>query len=189
MTASVDVVCLLCLCVFRCFKRTWRKLSRGDRCRDYVFSLTILICAADSVRGAITCRYPYINNLLRPTVCVIFFSSVSTNLKSVLFDFRESLVILTCIFVYLLYFAAVGMFIFEGTTTGFASFSSLGESYYQLVILITTSNFPDIMLYAYNTSTWYTLYFIVFVLFGVFFLLNVLLGVIFENYKKATEEN
>ena len=130
VTASVDVVCLLCLCVFRCFKRTWRKLSRGDRCRDYVFSLTILICAADSVRGAITCRYPYINNLLRPTVCVIFFSSVSTNLKSVLFDFRESLVILTCIFVYLLYFAAVGMFIFEGTTTGFASFSSLGESYY-----------------------------------------------------------
>ena len=65
----------------------------------------------------------------------------------------------------------------------------MGESYYQLVILITTSNFPDIMLHSYNDNTWYTLYFIVFILFGVFFLLNVLLGVIFENYKRATLEN
>ena len=45
------------------------------------------------------------------------------------------------------------------------------------------------MLHSYNDNTWYTLYFIVFILFGVFFLLNVLLGVIFENYKKATLEN
>jgi two pore calcium channel protein len=43
------------------------------------------------------------------------------------------------------------------------------------------------MLYAYNTSTWYTLYFVIFILFGVFFLMNVLLGVIFDNYKRHQE--
>ena len=78
-----------------------------------------MVCAIDSVYAAIVCKYPYINNLLRPAVCVIFFSSVSTNLKSVLFDFRDSVVVLSFIFVYIAYFAAVGMFIFEGTYTGF----------------------------------------------------------------------
>lgn len=40
------------------------------------------------------------------------------------------------------------------------------------------------MLPAYNTSTWYTIYFIFYVAFGVFFLMNVLLAVIFDNYKR-----
>ena len=52
------------------------------------------------------------------------------------------------------------------------------------MVLITTSNFPDVMLQAYNTSTWFTIYFIFFIVFGVFFLMNVLLAVIFDNYKR-----
>lgn len=43
------------------------------------------------------------------------------------------------------------------------------------------------MLEAYHTSTWYTIYFVVFVIFGVFFLMNVLLAVIFDNYKRRVE--
>ena len=43
------------------------------------------------------------------------------------------------------------------------------------------------MLPAYNTSTWYTVFFIVYVIFGVFFLMNVLLAVIFDNYKRRVE--
>lgn len=56
------------------------------------------------------------------------------------------------------------------------------------MILITTSNFPDVMLYAYAENTIYVLFFVIFVLFGVFFLLNLLLGVIFDNYKRRIEE-
>ena len=43
------------------------------------------------------------------------------------------------------------------------------------------------MLEAYNTSTWYTIFFIIFVIFGVFFLMNVLLAVIFDNYKRRVQ--
>ena len=43
------------------------------------------------------------------------------------------------------------------------------------------------MLQAYNTSTWFTIYFICFVIFGVFFLMNVLLAVIFDNYKRRVQ--
>ena len=95
--------------------------------------------------------------------------------------------VLACIFIYIGYFAVIGYFILEGTFQGFADFDSLGDTYFALTILITTSNFPDVMLFAYNTSTWYTIYFILFVIFGVFFLMNVLLGVIFDNYKRRIE--
>ena len=63
----------------------------------------------------------------------------------------------------------------------------MGETFYQLTVLITTSNFPDVMLAAYNTSTWFTVFFVIFIIFGVFFLMNVLLAVIFDNYKKQVE--
>jgi len=153
-----------------------------------MFYLTITICAADDIKALITFSYPLINYLLRPVVCIIFFSQLRSNLKSVALDLKDSIVVLFCIFAYIMYFAAVGMFIFDGTQTGFTSFSSLGDSFYSLIILITTSNFPDIMLYAYAESTVYVLFFVIFVLFGVFFLLNLLLGVIFDNYKRRIEE-
>ena len=92
-----------------------------------------------------------------------------------------------CIFLYIGYFAAIGFFIVEGTFEGYGDFNTIGNTYYQLVVLITTSNFPDIMLQAYNTSTWYTLFFVSFVIFGVFFLMNVLLAVIFYNYKRRVQ--
>lgn len=120
-------------------------------------------------------------------MCVIFFGSIRQNLKSVVYDFKDSIIVLMCIFIYIMYFAAIGFFILEGTAEGFQDFDSFGDTYYQLTVLITTSNFPDVMLMAYNTNTWYTIYFVAFVMFGVFFLMNVLLAVIFDNYKRRVE--
>ena len=147
----------------------------------------MLVCSIDVIRAAIFYQYPYVNNLCRPWVCVIFFSSIRQNLKSVVYDFKDSIIVLMCIFIYIMYFAAIGYFILEGTSQGFADFDTFGDTYYQLTVLITTSNFPDVMLEAYNTSTAYTIFFIVFVTFGVFFLMNVLLAVIFDNYKRRIE--
>ena len=155
--------------------------------RNYIFMTIMIVCSADVIRAAVCYQYPYVNNLCRPWVCIIFFSSIRQNLKSVAYDFKDSIIVLACIFLYIGYFAAIGFFILEGTFQGYADFDTYGDTFYQLIVLITTSNFPDIMLQAYFTSTWYTLYFIFFIVFGVFFLMNVLLGVIFDNYKRRVQ--
>lgn len=147
----------------------------------------MVVCSIDVIRAAMFYQYPYVNNLCRPWVCVIFFGSIRQNLKSVVYDFKDSIIVLACIFIYICYFSAIGFFILEGTSQGFSDFDSFGDTYYQLTVLITTSNFPDVMLQAYNTSTAYTIFFVVFVMFGVFFLMNVLLAVIFDNYKRRVE--
>ena len=183
--STVDLLCLVSLCLYRMYKQKWRKLGQWDQIRNWVFLTIMLICSADLIRAALFYHYPYVNNLCRPWVCIIFFSSIRQNLKSVVYDFKDSFIILSCIFLlYIAYFSAIGFFFLEGTFQGYAIFETYGDTFYELVVLITTSNFPDIMLLAYYASTWYTVYFIAFVIFGVFFLMNVLLGVIFENYKQ-----
>lgn len=185
--SSLDLFCLLCLCVFRLYKQKWRRLTTWDKARNWVFFTIQLVCSIDVIRAAIYYQYPYVNNLCRPWVCVIFFSSIRQNLKSVLYDFKDSIIVLMCIFLYVGYFAAIGYFIVEGTFQGYSDFNTIGNTYYSLIVLITTSNFPDIMLSAYNTSTWYTIFFVFFIIFGVFFLMNVLLAVIFDNYKRRVQ--
>lgn len=74
ISSSTDLVCLFVLTLFKVFKTTWRKLTPKDQLRNLLFYLTITICAADDIKALITFSYPLINYLLRPVVCIIFFS-------------------------------------------------------------------------------------------------------------------
>ena len=173
--------------LYRLQKAKFRKMQRNDTIRNWIYFVIMVLCIVDLIVATIMYRYPYFNNLCRPWICILSFNSMRQNLKNVVWDFKDSIVILICIFLFLTYFAVIGFFICEGTFQGYDTFNSMGATYWQLTVLITTSNFPDVMLEAYNDSTWYTVYFIVFVIFGVFFLMNVLLAVIFDNYKKTME--
>ena len=61
---------------------------------------------------------------------MVFFSTIRENLKTLLNDFKDSMVVLLSILVYILYFSAVGLFIFDGTMTGYESFETLGETFW-----------------------------------------------------------
>ena len=67
-------------------------------------------------------------------------------------------------------------------------FPNLGETYYQLTILLTTSNFPDVMLPAVQMNTLYFLFFWAFLTLGLYLLLNILLATIFSGYKTRITE-
>ena len=58
-----------------------------------------------------------------------------------------------------------------------------------MVILMTTANFPDIMLPSYKESYWYVLYFSSFLIFGLYFLMNFLLANVFNKFKDRLESN
>ncbi|RHY28886.1 hypothetical protein DYB32_005627 [Aphanomyces invadans] len=61
---------------------------------------------------------------------------------------------------------------------------SFVESAWQLLVLLTTANFPDIMMPAYTKNRAYGLFFIVFVAFGLFFLMNLILAQVFNNFQR-----
>ena len=64
----------------------------------------------------------------------------------------DSIQMVLFIALYILYFAWLGERLFKGTVEGVEYFSSFGNSCWNLLVLLTTANFPDILLPAYNAN-------------------------------------
>ena len=56
------------------------------------------------------------------------------------------------------------------------------EATWELLVLLTTANFPKVMMPAYTASRGYALFFVLYVCFGTFFLLNYVLAVVYSAY-------
>ena len=52
-----------------------------------------------------------------------------------------------------------------------------------MYVLLTTANFPDIMMPAYSKNTAYSLFFVIYMVINILILLNILLAVIYTNYR------
>ncbi|RYR43371.1 hypothetical protein Ahy_A08g039791 isoform H [Arachis hypogaea] len=84
---------------------------------------------------------------------------------------------------FLLFASWVAYVMFEDTIQGKTVFTSYGATLYQIFVLFTTSNNPDVWVPAYKASRWYCLYFIIFVLLGVYFVTNLVLAVVYDSFK------
>ena len=146
--------------------------------------LLYIICVTDLIITMVVIRAPTINNFLKPFTVLLFLPTIRQNMKTVIYDLKDSLVVLVIIFGFIFFFAFTGFFLFQGTLEGVTGFPDILTSYYNMLILLTTANFPDFMLPAYNVSRGYCVFFILFLMIGLYFLLNVLLAIVFDNYTK-----
>ncbi|MED6154975.1 mitochondrial thiamine pyrophosphate transporter [Stylosanthes scabra] len=84
---------------------------------------------------------------------------------------------------FLLFASWVAYVMFEDTIQGKTVFTSYGATLYQIFVLFTTSNNPDVWVPAYKASRWYCLYFVIYVLLGVYFVTNLVLAVVYDSFK------
>uniref|UniRef100_A0A7N0UKT4 EF-hand domain-containing protein n=1 Tax=Kalanchoe fedtschenkoi TaxID=63787 RepID=A0A7N0UKT4_KALFE len=109
-------------------------------------------------------------------------------------ELRQSLIILSGMlgtylnvvalgFVFLLFSSWLAYVIFEDTQEGKTVFPSYGITLYKMFILFTTSNNPDVWIPAYKASRWYSLFFILYILLGVYFVTNLILAVVYDSFK------
>jgi two pore calcium channel protein 3 len=89
---------------------------------------------------------------------------------------------------YVLFFALLGMRIFKGSVEGVQYFPTYVESCFNMLVLLTTANSPDIMLPAYEQSRGLALFFIFYLMIGVFLLMHLLMALFYYNYKCRYEE-
>ncbi|XP_024022354.1 two pore calcium channel protein 1A [Morus notabilis] len=84
---------------------------------------------------------------------------------------------------FLLFASWVAYVMFEDTQQGKTLFTSYGTTLYQMFVLFTTSNNPDVWIPAYKVSRWYCLFFVLYVLLGVYFVTNLILAVVYDSFK------
>uniref|UniRef100_A0A3Q1JC98 Ion transport domain-containing protein n=1 Tax=Anabas testudineus TaxID=64144 RepID=A0A3Q1JC98_ANATE len=74
------------------------------------------------------------------------------------------------------------------TIDGFPYFTNYLEIVFDLYVLVTTANSPDIMMPAYNSHVIFTVFFILYIFINTYIFMSAFLAVVFNNYKKYLKE-
>ena len=149
-----------------------------------LFDALITLCTGDASEYWIL----YLTDMIRPWVVIFSFAHLRQSFSLIAINIKDSFITLTIIWMLILYFAFFASFIFFGGVEGSEFTNMVGDSYWQFVILLTTENFPDFVLPAYNAHFYSIVIFMVFICVAVFFMSGILLSIVFDNYKERIEE-
>ena len=147
------------------------------------------IVIVSSISDSKKYNYPWFAAFVRPLFLIVTMRTLRDYLLSYFFVIRSSFPMTIILVVYIMYFAWMGQCIFGGTPEGVQYFNSFGDAFFNMLVLMTTSNFPDVMLPAYQTSRWNCLFFLSYLIFGLFLMMNLLLAVFYSNFKDRFEKN
>jgi hypothetical protein len=148
--------------------------------------LDIIVSSIFSELGGVY-NYPWIAALIRPCMLVLLSRSIRETWDRFYFVMVDSVTMVFFIIAYIGVFAWAAYFIFKGTIEGVQSFDSVYNGFFSLLVLMTTANFPDVMLPSYRENRIYALFFILYLVIGLFMLFNMLLAVFYSNYNKRVE--
>lgn len=157
--------------------------------RNYMLLSLLGIAIVDGVLGIFIGEiFGYISNYIRPIVAVVFMGQVRQQFNNVLFTMWELAIFVASLFIYILIFALIAAFYFKESFQGVVYMPTIHQTFFELFILLTTANFPDVMLPAYNVSWVNTLIFIIYLSVGLYFFLNIILASVFNVFKGRIED-
>ncbi|XP_019371642.1 PREDICTED: two pore calcium channel protein 2-like isoform X1 [Gavialis gangeticus] len=148
---------------------------------DLIIHGTLKICNITSVRYS---------RIMRPIFLVNF--TESRQMRRAFRSIRNTLPEIT--YVFLLFMFSVLMFSLMAlklfgdrnlqTVEGSPYFTNYLEIVFDLYVLVTTANSPDVMMPAFDFSWWYSLFFITYVIINTYIFMSVFLAVVYNNYRK-----
>ena len=68
-------------------------------------------------------------------------------------------------------------------------FKTYWDSFYDLYVLMTTANSPDVFMPAYNDNDGWMIFFIIFIILDTYIFMNLFLAVIYNNYKQNVKRD
>ncbi|KAL0001937.1 hypothetical protein SO802_015718, partial [Lithocarpus litseifolius] len=131
--------------------------------------------------------FDYLPFRIAPYIRVVFFMLNFRELRATIFILAgilgTYLNVLALGLLFLLFSSWLAYVMFEDTQQGKTVFTSYGTTLYQMFVLFTTSNNPDVWIPAYKASRWFCLFFVLYILLGVYFITNLILAVVYDSFK------
>ncbi|XP_069743761.1 two pore segment channel 3 isoform X2 [Narcine bancroftii] len=195
VTSTVEFICLLMFTIrlLHFSKVTPAKVFWKDA-KNICVIISILLTLVDVIvyLALIENGYPTVrwSRVLRPLFCVNF--TESRQLRRAFRNIRNTLPEITYVFVLFMFSVAVfslmalKLFAKRKLTTGDGSpyFSNYLDVFFNLYVLVTTANSPDVMMPAYEVSWAYSIFFIIFIIVNTYVFMSLFLAVVYNDYKK-----
>jgi amino acid transporter len=190
VTILIELVCLFGFACEMVLKAAYMSAHAYFGNKWHVAQLVLVLADVASIMVALLApaRMP-----LMPLIRPLLFVCISRRVrKAVLSLFKIIPSFLDCaVLVTLLigFFSLFGMLLFQATPEGRQYFPTITDSMLSMFILLTSANFPDVMMPEYQINRLSALFFIAFMLVGVYFFMNLVLATIYHNYRKQCEDN
>ncbi|XP_063299735.1 two pore calcium channel protein 1-like [Pelobates fuscus] len=149
--------------------------------------IDLIICGALSIAQIRTIRW---TRVLRPIYLVNFAESrqIRRAFRSIRNTLPEILYVFLLFMFSVLAFSLMAMKLFGSrklkTAEGEPYFENYLEGVFNLYVLVTTANSPDVMMPAYDYNRWYSIFFIAYIILNTYIFMSVFLAVVYNNYRK-----
>eukprot|EP01025_Chloroclados_australasicus_P018079 TRINITY_DN1935_c0_g1_i5.p1 TRINITY_DN1935_c0_g1~~TRINITY_DN1935_c0_g1_i5.p1 ORF type:complete len:916 (-),score=43.82 TRINITY_DN1935_c0_g1_i5:1087-3675(-) len=162
--------------------------QRFFRSRSHVLNLIFLSATVIDVVYAYTTPYTWIRFAPFWRICIFANRSrdVRTQLKLLIQILPRFGALCLVAFLFLSCFAFIGTLLFSQVEQSY--FGSMDKSLWSLLVLMTTCNFPDVMIDAFNQDMTSFVFFVVFLIISVFFLVNLVVAVVYNVYTEQDEK-
>lgn len=149
-------------------------LKSGVLLVQFVEAIVVLIRQTSHVR---------VTRALRPIFLVDcrYCGAVRRNLRQIFQSLPPFIDILLLLLFFMVIFAILGFYLFSSNPSD-PYFSTLENSLVSLFVLLTTANYPDVMMPAYSRNRWSCVFFIVYLSIELYFIMNLLLAVVFDSF-------
>ncbi|XP_043481465.1 two pore calcium channel protein 1-like isoform X1 [Leptopilina heterotoma] len=144
----------------------------------FVEALTILVRQSSHFR---------VTRALRPIFLVDtkYCGGVRRFIRQILFTLPPILDMLGLLFFFMTTYMVLGYYMFREMNSHFAT---LEDSFVSLFVLLTTANFPDVMMESYSKNKLYAIYFVSYLCTMLYVMMNLMLAVVNETFTAAQRD-
>ena len=185
-TIIISVTQILKLKVDYTLKNTKTSVNIYYTIIQIILLISLFLCFIDSIYALISGKFPIINFLCRPFIVIYMIRRLRANWGSILTILWRTRKAYLILFINIITFSVIGFFLFH-KKGGF--FDNFGESFLQIYILLTTCNFPDIMLEAMEFSKFAIIYFFIYLSVNYFLCLSYLNNLYTTKYYEVNKNN
>ncbi|XP_037292641.1 two pore calcium channel protein 1 isoform X2 [Manduca sexta] len=158
--------------------------------RTMIKGITLLIMVLEAV--VVVCRQSShfrVTRALRPIFLVDtrHCGGVRRFIRQILQSLPPIIDMLGLLMFFVATYSLLGYYLFsEHVDNG--HFKTISDSFVSMFVLLTTANFPDVMMPSYAKSKWYALFFILYIITVLYVLMNLMLAVVYEAFTRIERE-